>query len=279
MEAGQPVLKYNRDPISRADGAYKRGHYLHPLVAPDGTRMSDDMPRDHPHHRGIFWAWTQLWIGEKRIGHPWEQRDLEWEVTQVETRENDGSATLTARVLWKSPLWRDPAGQMKSIVSEVAAIRVHPAADDVRLIDFDIALQALEDKVRLGGSTDTKGYGGFSTRIPLPDDLAMNGPGGVLEPDWQKPSSPQPWVDFSGSFNPAGGKSGLAVLCHPTNPGSPHGWTLRKKDSCQNPVWPGNVPVLLPTDKPLTLRYRIILHGGATAEVDLEKMFLEYSGE
>ena len=40
--------------------------------------MTDDMPKDRRHHRGVVWAWTQLWIGDKRIGHPWEQKDMAW---------------------------------------------------------------------------------------------------------------------------------------------------------------------------------------------------------
>ncbi len=76
LEDSRDILTYNRDPISQSDGRYNRGHYVHPLYDLDGVRMTDDMPKDHRHHRGVFWAWTQLWIGGKRIGHPWEHKDL-----------------------------------------------------------------------------------------------------------------------------------------------------------------------------------------------------------
>ena len=54
--------------------------------------------------------------------------------------------------------------------------------------------------------------------------------------------------------------TGLTILCHPSNPGFPHGWTIRRTASCQNPVYPGQEPVALSMEKPLVLRYRIVLH-------------------
>ena len=46
-ENGRDILVYYRNPISRSDGQYKRGHYVHPLYDLDGVRMTDDMPKDH----------------------------------------------------------------------------------------------------------------------------------------------------------------------------------------------------------------------------------------
>ena len=277
---GEEILTYRAAPVARDDGKYKRGHYIHPLYDLDGETMTDDMPADHPHHRGIFWAWTQLWIGEKRIGHPWEQRGLDWEVNDVRVSGDESSSTLDTRVRWTSPLWTDSKGQRKPIVAERSLIRVHEEKDDARLIDFEIRLRALEPDVRIGGSTNKKGYGGFSARIPLPQDLAIIGPDGPVKVDRSKPSEPQPWVDFSADFNGDGSPSGLAILCHPSLPDFPPGWTIRRRASCQNPVFPGQEPVTLPQDKPLILRYRIVLHRGNTSQADISEQFKAYvSGE
>jgi hypothetical protein len=53
------VLAYNYGaqlPAGVADDR-KRCCYVHPLWAPNGVVVTDDFPKDHYHHRGVFWAW------------------------------------------------------------------------------------------------------------------------------------------------------------------------------------------------------------------------------
>jgi hypothetical protein len=278
-EDGKEILVYNRDPLSQPDGSYRRGHYIHPLYDLDGVGMTDDMPADHRRQRGVFWAWMQLWIGEKRIGAPWEQKDLIWDVRDVDIESDETSSAIEAMVHWKSPLWVDEDGNQKPIVEEHATIRVHSSTETTRLIDFKIQLRALEENVRLGGSENTKGYGGFSVRIPLPPELQIIGPEGPVTVDTRNPSSPQPWVDFSADFGGRGETSGLAILCHPSLPGFPQGWTIRRSRSCQNPVFPGRQPVVLPTTKPLILRYRIVLHRGDAGSANIAGQFRHYANQ
>ncbi len=276
-EGGKDILFYNRDPISGEDGQHKRGHYIHPLYDLDGVLMTHDMPADHLHHRGVFWAWTQLWIDELRIGHPWEQRGLSWNVRHVQILGDESSAAIKTDVLWNSPLWTDKQGKPKPIVEEHSIIRVHEASRNVRLIDFEIRLRAFETNVRLGGSMNSKGYGGFSVRIPLPSDLQIIGPEGPVAVDWRKPSPPQAWVDFSADFGGKGKVSGLSIFCHPRLPAVLQGWTIRKENSCQNPVFPGQHPIVLPTVEPLALHYQIILHRGNVEEAGIAQLFEDYT--
>src|SRR5256714_7531531 len=58
-ESGKPALVYNYGVQSR-EGApedRKRCCYIFPVYTPAGVSMLDDFPRDHWHHRGLFWAW------------------------------------------------------------------------------------------------------------------------------------------------------------------------------------------------------------------------------
>jgi hypothetical protein len=85
-------------------------------------------------------------------------------------------------------------------------------------------------------------------------------------------------MDFTGSFD-QDGQSGIAILTHSGNLGFPHGWTLRKAASCQNPVFPGRQPYSLSTTDPLVLNYSLVLHEEEFGKVDLEKTYRQYVRE
>jgi len=277
-EGAEKVMVYQRTHKS-LDGKYTRANYIHPLYGLDGEILTDDFPRDHLHHRGVFWAWHQLWLGDVKIGDPWATVDSRWDVydAKISTPDSDSRA-LRLGLYWKSPLRTDSAGKQVPLVKERTTITVHRTRDDMRKIDFQIELLAMHDDMRLGGSEDVKGYGGFSTRIPLPEGLAFTCTDGPVEPTTLSLEA-GPWLDFSGNLGNNGKTSGLAILCHSSSPGYPQRWILRRKGSCQNPVYPGRDPVPLSKEKPLVLRYRLIIHRGDVNDVDLDKLQAEYNSE
>jgi len=277
-EGEETVMVYQRQHKS-LDGKYTRANYVHPLYGLDGEVLTEDFPPDHLHHRGVFWAWHQVWLGEKKLGDPWAAQDTFWDVYDAEILTPDSkSRALQVRVYWKSPLWTDAAGKQKPFVKETTTIRVHRAENDIRKVDFQIELLALEDGMRLGGSEDEKGYGGFTTRIPLPDGLVFIGTNGPVEPTNLSVEA-GPWLDFSGNLGNNGKVSGIAILCHNSSPGYPQRWILRRKGSAQNPVYPGRHPVPLSREKPLVLRYRLIIHRGDVNHIDIDKLQAEYNSE
>ena len=275
-EGQEQVMFYQRQHKSM-DGKYTRANYIHPLYGLDGEILTEDFPADHPHHRGIFWAWHQVWLGDKKLGDNWAAQDFFWDVYDTEILTIDSqSRALKLHVYWKSPLLTDADGKQQPFVKETTTIRIHRAENDIRKIDFQIELLALKDDMRLGGSEDAKGYGGFTTRIPLPEGLAFTGTNGPVEPTNLSVEA-GPWLDFSGNLGGQGKTSGLAILCHNSSPGYPQRWILRRKGSAQNPVYPGRHPVPLSREKPLVLRYRLIIHRGGVNDVNLDKLQAEYN--
>src|SRR5262245_55016499 len=65
-EGEKPVLVYNHGMISRpgTPGARARACYFHPVYGMDGEVLTDDFPKDHLYHRGMYWAWPHIKIGE-----------------------------------------------------------------------------------------------------------------------------------------------------------------------------------------------------------------------
>lgn len=274
QENDLPVLFYQRTPKS-FDGAFTRNNYLHPVWTLDGEILTEDGPPDHLHQRGIFWTWHQTYAGETRLGDAWACQDFAWVVAgaRVESGPN-GEKSLAVTVLWKSPFWVDQAGEQKPVVEEKTRIVVYPAKTGYRTIDVEISLRALSEEVKIGGSEDEKGYGGFSARIKMPDDLTFMSSGKLVEPETNQVEA-GPWVNFEGTFGST--KSGLAIFVHPSNPGEINKWILRKTGSMQNPVYPGQELALISQDNPTLLKYRLIVHRGPAEELDFESLYRDYS--
>lgn len=271
-----PILCYQRKPAS-LNGKYTRAGYVHPLYDLDGNILTEDFPEDHRHHRGIFWAWTQLFVGEARAGNPWWCQDFLAEVEQVERLEEGvNSAALRATVYWKSPRWTDPHGLPKPIVREVTTIRAYRHEAGSRVIDFDIQLLALEKDVRIGGSEDAKGYGGFSPRIRLPEGIQFTAASGAVEPQ-RLSVAPSPSMEITANFGTTDELSGISVLAHPSVPGFPPRWILRRSGSMQNAVYPGRHAVPLSNSKPLVLRYRLVLHRGKAEPSTVARWAADYA--
>ena len=180
FEAQAPVLFYRTAPKATAEGTFSRANYCHPLYGLDGKVLTEDFPRDHPHHRGIFWAWHQVYVGDAPMGDMWACEDFTWDIREVQIlAPQQDAAALKAGVYWKSSRWKKG---LEPFARETVTIRVHQVKADTRLIDFDIEILALEEGLRIGGSNDEKGYGGFSTRIVLPADIRMSDPNGPVTP-------------------------------------------------------------------------------------------------
>ncbi len=270
LENGKPVFFYEKLPKSLT-GKYICNNYIHPLYSLSGDTLTEEFPADHPYHRGIFWAWHQVYIDGKTVGDGWIMENTETEVINVKTITNNHSVQLKLNVLWKSPLFEN----RKPFLSEHTTITVHPLHDAVRKIDFAIALKSLVPGVEIGGSDDEKGYGGLCARIKLPEDLKFTSANGPIIPQTLQIKAGD-WMDFSGSFSVNGETSGVSILCHPETPNYPASWILRSKTSMQNIVFPGRKRIEVPTDEPLVLYYRLIVHNGNANSINLTKLQSEY---
>ena len=68
FEGDRPVFVYNHGVIAPPPGVpadRARSSYIHPLYGLDGEMLTDDFPKDHYHHRGLFWAWPRVRIGDQ----------------------------------------------------------------------------------------------------------------------------------------------------------------------------------------------------------------------
>ncbi len=260
LEGKDSVLIYQAKTKS-LNGRFPRADYVHPLWGLNGEVLTQDFPKDHLHHRGVFWTWHQIYIHDKEVADAWVCKDFEWDVKRADVVEqNDRFLTLQASVLWESPKVTGKKGKQKPFVRETTSIKIYRGQKYFRIIDFEIRLAALEKGVAIGGSDNEKGYGGFCVRMSMPDDLRFISSTGEVIPQTLQVKA-GPWMDIVGSLGKSGGKAGILIMVHKDNPPPINRWILRRKGSMQNPVFPGRDLYPL-TKNDLVLRYRLVLHEG-----------------
>ena len=271
LENNKKVLFYQVRPKS-VGGKYERAGFIHPLYTLIENNLTEDMPEDHPYHRGIFWAWHQILWNNKQIADGWTSENISWEPIKVEVHKNKKNVILRSEMLWKSAFEHN---MPTPIVREYTTIKVYKSTSQSRIIDFDIQLFALKDNLRIGGSDDEKGYGGFCLRLKLPEDISFVSRDTEVSP-LETAVHAGPWMDFVGSFDGKDfSKIGVTVFSNASNPGPPGQWILRKKGSMQNIVYPGRSPVKLPKTG-LRLRYRLVIHDSKIKSSELENLYRDY---
>ncbi|WP_430973956.1 DUF6807 family protein [Sunxiuqinia rutila] len=239
-----------------------RTNYFHPVYLPDETVLTENSPEDHIHHRGIFWAWHQILIEGESIADQWELKDFIHDVRSVEfVRPSPDLGTLKTRVEWKSPNYREGA---TAFVEESTKVHFHQQSKNYRIIQFEIQLKALTDGVALGGSDDVKGYGGFSTRIKLPEDVTFSSENGAVQPQKEAVEAGK-LMHIKGSMAKNGGQGGMLIYSE-NDFETAQSWILRSQNSMQNAVWPGRIPVSISTINPTVLRYAVVLYSGKINE-------------
>ncbi len=271
LENGGKIFSYQKA-LKSQNGQYPRNNYIHPLYNLEGDTLTEDFPPDHPYHRGIYWAWHQIYIGKRRIGDSWVTKNVYTSVREVKTTIDEKKAVLAINALWESPSFRNG----RPFLQENTTICVRRSDGRRRIIDFELRLQALVDSVSIGGAENEKGYGGFCARIRMPDNLEFTAQNGRVTPQRLQIAA-GPWLDFSASFVKNKEISGLTLFCHPSNPKYPQPWILRQKKSMQNIVFPGKDPIKIDLTQPTILRYRLIIHRGYEKRSVIAKQFQDYS--
>jgi hypothetical protein len=275
-EGAQPVLVYNHGLIRPPEGASgkPRASYIHPLYGLDGEVLTDDFPKDHTYHRGIYSAWPHLKIGNREQEFDqWSLRSLASEFQKWTAREISAhSATLGIENGWFL--------EGKQVVRELVTLRVHPAGKSSRAIDVELTWTPLEEPITVWGAPE-KSYGGFNFRFARPKRPTITVPSGRTADDLVV--TRLPWADYSNEFlaNPPKGQvamSGAAVFVHPRHPDHPPEWMTRHYGLI-SAGWPGVNAQTLPAKQPTTLRYRLWIHRGNPEAAEIQKAYESYCAE
>jgi hypothetical protein len=255
LRAGdRPILRYNYGvqllpgvPEDRA-----RCCYVFPLWTPDGVSLLDDFPKDHYHHRGLFWAWPDVRVaGVSYDG--WMMKGLKTAHKRLHSElQNAGRvAILDVDNEWVV------GGKPIADTQERYTIYAHDGRG--RTIELAITLTAIDVPVVLRGShEDGKSYGGLSLRFAPRSQTVIRTEKGVSEKD--EDLNTHDWAELDGTYD--GHQAAVRIDNAAANEGGSPQWCLRHYGFL-GAAFPGKTKdrdyITLERGKPMTLRYSMLV--------------------
>ncbi len=247
-------------------GSLQKYPYFWPVNGPtSGKSVTTQTSWPYPHHHSLFFGCDQV-----NGGNYWQDSNERGQIVSQGPKivvSEGPSVTIADECLWRQP-GKDP------IIRDRRTIVISAPRDDLRLIDFEITLDPLVD-IRIGRTNHSL----FSARmvpelsvdsggtlINAQGDLAEKGTFGVASP----------WCDYSGTREEI--TEGLAIFQNPTNRWYPSKWFTRNYGffSPTPMYWPEGKYTEIAKGRPLTLRYRVVVHDGDVKEAGIAKLFAEY---
>lgn len=270
----------------------ERSDYIYPLYGFHGEPLTADYPKDHLHHRSLWWSWCEVRRNDK-IGDIWavcKIRAYPVEIAKMEARADQ--AALQAVNVWRYD--DDPA----EVVRETVTIRASKTAGKPgarsRTVDVDVRLEALVDGMAIAGrqKVDYGGYGGMTVRLnpdvkefsiravhPNPDkwrgdDLAIVER--VIKPEALGSAA---WMALQGKYPAAGvekpGFTTLMMFESKATPLYPNNFRYYGS-TCISLAFPGRSIVPLAKGKPLDYRTRFVVREGKTTLDEEKAAWQEY---
>jgi hypothetical protein len=231
----------------------------------DEEILTDDFPPDHDYHRGLYWAWPHIKIGDQEYD-AWSLRGIRYEFQRwLAQQANANQAVLAVENGWF-------AGD-KKVMAETVRIEVQPEDGQGRVIDIALTWTPTDRSVTLWGAPD-KSYGGFTLRFGPRSKTLITVPAGRTREDLLM--TRLPWADLSGDLKRATSElSGAAVFVHPEHPDFPPTWMTREYGMLAV-GWPGVTPQSFPPGKAFTCRYRLWIHRGAPEAAQIQEAYEAY---
>ncbi len=223
FEGPTPVLVYNHgeitnDKVPVKDSRRTRACYVHPVWGLQGEVLTDDFPKDHFHHHGIFWAWPHVGIGENEYDL-WMYRDIKQQFVRWICRQSGpAGAVLAVENGWFV--------EGKKVMIERCWLRTFSADDASRSLDFEFTFIPVDNPITLRGA-EGKSYGGLTMRFAVKDEKesVITVPNGSAQEDLSE--TPLPWADMTYPFTSPSTPSGAALFISPEHPDYPPTWLTR----------------------------------------------------
>ncbi len=273
------MFRYQAEPgeLPRADikETFVRGGYIHPVSTPGGRVVTDDFPRNHIHHHGIWAPWTHTEF-EGRTPDFWNMGDKKGlvEFVAVDKVWSDTSgAGLIARHKFVDLLAPEP----KTALNEVWEIRAKAVSSPKPLFIIDlVSTQTCSTASPL--KLPLYRYGGLGFRGNWAWNGATNGLYLTSNGDTDRLKINETrgkWAWNGGVLD--GGIAGTAILCHPSNYRFPQPIRLHPTEPffCYAPQQLGDMEIK--PGEPYIARYRFVTADGAMTKAEIDRLWDDYA--
>lgn len=277
----QPILRYWTDerPLPRPDldSIYLRGGYLHPVRTPSGRIVTGDYAPNHPHHHGIWSAWTNTRFRGRQPDF-WNMQDGTGAVVPM-ALDSTWSGPVQAGFQGRHRYLDYTASEPVTALYEQWSLRVYdssPEEADVSYRLFDLAVtQTTASSSPL--ELPEYHYGGVAVRGPDAwygsDDAHFLTSKGKDRSNGNETRAH--WTYIGGDVD--GDRAGLAMLSHPDNLRAPQPVRIHPEMPyfCFSPSQLGLLSIK--PGQPLVARYRFVTFDGTPDPELLDRLWMDYA--
>jgi len=256
---GKPFTCYKFEPSQKYP-------YFWPVNGPaSGKSVTTETSQPYPHHHSLFFGCDRV-----NGGNYWQESN---ERGQIVSQGPKLIETSSGRVVFTDEcFWRQPGTE--PIIRDLRRVTITAPNKDLRLIDFEIAIEPLTDISILKTNHSL-----FSARtVP---ELSVKSGGTLVNAEGKTGEKgtwgiASPWCDYFGTRD--GITEGIAIMQHPKNRWFPSKWFTRDYGffSPTPMYWLKDGRLDLTKGQKLTLRYLVVVHTGDTKTASIQKIFIRY---
>ncbi len=254
------------------DSVYKRAGYIHPVRTPYGVIVTQDYAEVHPHHHGIWAAWTDVEIGERKSDF--------WNVgkglgtVEFDSLNDSWEGIIQSGLRSKHRYVDLSSGVQISVLAEEWTVRVYNISNDYHVFDVAIIQSAITSQPMI---LPVYRYGGLGFRGH--EDWEGEDKAFFITSEGRGRTDGYGtrgrWCHIGGY---TGGKlAGISIFDHPGNFRHPQPMHIHATRTFFNfaPVHLGEMRI--EAGSPYRMQYRFVIYDGEPDTVELDRMWMDYA--
>ena len=241
--------------------------FFYPVNGPlSGGSVTSMRNGEYPHHSSLFFGCDQV-----NGGNYWQEGLERGRIISSNAeilKEGVDTVVISDECIWSRPGAVSPVKDTRKFTITAPSAKIYQ-------LDVEITMVTLMD-VHIKKTNHSL----FSARMAA--DLSVKCGGTMINAESETAEKGtfgknSPWMDYYGKRGE--NIEGLAILQHPSNPWFPSPWFTRDYGffSPTPMYWPQQgEETFLKKGETLLLRYRVLVHGGTTAEAKIAEAFQQY---
>ncbi len=274
---GNDVISYYHgynSPPDELDDRYKRGGYIHPVMSPNGVVLSNHLNPMHPHHSGIWSAWTRTRF-QGRTPDFWNVHSNTGRVDQADSLEVAWEGPVHAGFRAKHHFVDLSASVPVIALNEEWEVKVYPTVGNGKFHVFDLKVtQTVNTSQPLVlpeyhyGGVGFRGHGDWDDpengTFLTPEGLGRDGHGSRVR-----------WTHIGGHSD--GELAGISILGHPSNFRHPQTVRIHPNEPFFNYAPTQLGEMIIEPGSPYVVNYRYITYDGEPDPEAIDRMWQEYA--